>query len=155
MLIALACNFSYSTANLSDITFGKNKDAEPASKTFAPEDEIFAVSSVNNAGSKNKVKFRLLFVDVDGAESGEVAYKLEKEFEIEGSRKFWFNFSVPGGFAPGKYKAEYVLQNEDGEKDFDKKTATFTISGDKSPKSKDADSSSEETETDSDESADQ
>ena len=146
LLIALACNFNYSTANLSEITFGKNENAEPASKTFKPGDEIFAVSSVNNASGKNKVRFRLLFDDVEGAETDTVAYKLEKEFEIEGSKKFWYTFSVPGGFVPGEYKVEYVLLNEDGEKDFDKKTATFTISGDKSADDKNEDKYSNDAE---------
>lgn len=152
VLIALACNFNYSTANLSDITLGKNKDADPASKTFKPGDEIFAVSSVNNTSSKNKVKFRLLFDDVEGAESGTVAYKLEKELDIEGSQKFWMNFSVPSGFVPGKYKVEFVLLDEDGEKEFDRKTATFTVKGDKSA---DEDKSSEETDSEEEGSEDQ
>jgi len=124
LLAALACSFS--TANLSEIKFGKDKSAKDAGTKFKPEDEIFAVTAVNNAGDKNKVKFRLLFDDVEGANSGSVAYKLEKELEVDGSRDVYFSFSVPGGIVPGSYKAEAVLLGEDG-KELDRKTAAFTV----------------------------
>jgi len=126
MLISLACSFS--TANLSEIKFGKDDSASNPSTKFKPEDEIFAVTSVNNAGGKNKVKFRLLFDEVEGAKSGTVAYKAEKELEVEGSREVFFNFSVQSGIVPGSYKTEVILTGEDG-KELDRKTAAFTVSG--------------------------
>lgn len=126
ILVSLACNFSYSTANLSELKFGKDKDAGSPSTNFKSEDEIFAVTAVNNTSGKNKVKFRLLFDDVEGAKSGSIAYKLDKELEVEGSRAIWFNFSVPGGIVPGSYKVEAVLMGEDG-KELDRKTESFTV----------------------------
>jgi len=128
MLASMACNFSVSTANLSDLKLGKDKDASGAAASFKAADEIFAVTAVNNASGKNKVKFRLVFDKVEGGQSGAVAYKLEKEMEVEGSRPIWFNFSVPGGFIPGSYKVECVLTGEDG-KELDRKTGNFTIAG--------------------------
>ena len=130
-LVSLACSFS--TANLSEIKFGKDDSASSPSTKFKPEDEIFVVTSVNNAGGKNKVKFRLLFDEVEGAKSGTLAYKAEKELEVEGSREVYFNFSVPSGIVPGSYKAEAVLLGEDG-KELDRKTAMFTVSGGRSSK---------------------
>src|SRR5687767_4805175 len=109
ILVSMACNFSYSTANLSELKLGKDKDVSSPSTTFKPEDEISAVTEVNNASGKNKVKFRLLYDDVEGAKSGTLAYKLETEFETDGSHKVWFNFFVPGGMVPGTYKVEAVL----------------------------------------------
>ena len=128
IIASMACNFSVSTANLSDLKFGKDKNANGAGTTFKPEDEIFAVTAVNNANGTNKVRFRLLFDKVEGGQSGAVAYKLDKELPVEDSRPIWFNFSLPGGFIPGSYKAETVLTNEDG-KELDRKTGSFTISG--------------------------
>jgi hypothetical protein len=146
IVVSMACNFSLSTANLSDLKFGKDKDASSPGTTFKPEDEIFAVSAVNNAGGKNKVKFRLLFDEVEGAKSGTVAYKLEKELEVDGSRAVWLNFSVPGGIAAGTYKVEAVLSGEDG-KEHDRKTATFTVEGKTKASKKKAFDESEQTET--------
>ena len=131
MLISLACSFS--AANLSEIKLGTDKSASDPSTKFKPEDEIFVVTSVNNAGGKNKVKFRLLFDDVEGAKSGTLAYKAEKELEVEGSREVHFSFSVASGIVPGSYQTEAVLLGEDG-KEFDRKTATFTVSGGSSSK---------------------
>ena len=154
-LISMACNFNYSTANLSDLKFGKDKDASAPSATFKPDDEIFAVTAVNNAGGKNKVNFRLLFDDVEGAKSGTLAYKVEKKLEVEGSRAIWLNFSVPTGIAAGTYKVEAVLTSEDG-KEHDRKTATFTVDGGKTSKEakpktdKKKDSTDESSETDGD-----
>jgi hypothetical protein len=125
MLVSLACSFS--TANLSEIKFGKNNSATNPITKFKPADDIFVATSVNNAGGKNKVKFRLLFDEVEGAKSGTVAYKAEKELEVEGSREVYFNFSVPGGIVSGSYQAEAVLLGEDG-KELDRKTAGFTVS---------------------------
>ncbi len=131
MLVSLACSFS--TANLSEIKFGKDNSATNPSTKFKPEDNIFVVTSVNNAGGKNKVKFRLLFDEVEGAKSGTLAYKAEKELEVEGSREVYFNFSVPSGIVPGSYKTEAILLGEDG-KEFDRKTAAFTVNGKSSSK---------------------
>jgi hypothetical protein len=124
-IAVLACSFS--TANLSEIKFGKDKSASSPGTNFKSEDEIFAVTAVNNAGGKNKVKFRLLFDNVEGAKSGSVAYKLEKELEVDGSRDVYFSFSVPSGIVPGSYKTEVVLLGEDN-KELDRKTAAFTVS---------------------------
>ena len=126
ILVSMACNFNFSTANLSDLKFGKDKDASGASTSFKPEDEIFVVTAVNNTSDKNKVKFRILFDKVEGEQAGTVAYKLDKELAVEDSRAVWFNFSLDEGFAPGTYKAEVVLTGEDG-KEFDRKTGNFTV----------------------------
>lgn len=131
LLFAMACSFS--TANLSELKFGKDKDATGAGTTFNPTDEIFAVTAVNNASGQHKVKFRLLFDKVEGAQSGTVAYKVEKETTVEDSRAIWLNFSVPGGFVPGSYKFETILTGEDG-KELDRKTGSFTITGTTSTK---------------------
>ncbi len=131
LLASLACSFS--TANLSEIQFDKDKSASSPKTKFNPEDEVFAITSVNNAGGANKVKFRLLFDDVEGAKSGTVAYKVEKELKTEGSQKIWLNFGVPNGFVPGSYKVEAVLTDESG-KELDRKTGTFTVGGGSSTK---------------------
>ncbi len=155
VLISMACNFNYSTANLSEIKFGKDKTASNPTTNFNPEDEIFAVTSVNNASGKNKVKFRLLFDDVEDTKPDDLAYKLERELEVEESRDIWFTFSVPGGFVPGRYKMEAILTGEDG-KELDRKAATFIIGGGKTSKQtkpkadKKKDSTNESLETDGD-----
>ncbi len=133
IIFAMAVACSFSTANLSEIKFDKDKSASSPKTKFNPEDEVFAITEVNNAGGTNKVKFRLLFDDVEGAKSGTVAYKVEKEVKTEGSQKVWLNFGVPSGFVPGSYKVEAVLTDESG-KELDRKTGIFTVGGGSSTK---------------------
>ncbi len=154
ILASMACNFSFSTANLSDLKFGKDKNASGAGTSFKPEDEIFAVTAVNNTSGKNKVKFRLLFDKVEGAQTGTVAYKVDKDLAVEDSSAVWLNFSVPGGFASGSYKVEAVLTGEDG-KELDRKTGNFTVTGGNTDKTaKPAAPSPDDTKTETDENKD-
>lgn len=132
ILASMACNFSFSTASLSDVKFGKDKNASGTGTSFKSEDEIFAVTAVNNSIGKTKVKFRVLFDKVEGAATGAVAYKIEKELPVEGNGAISFNFSIPGGFASGSYQAEFVMIDEDG-KELDRKTGNFTIEGASKP----------------------
>ena len=129
VLASLACNASFTTANLSDLKFGKNENASPASDSFKPNDKIYIVSAVNNTSDKHKVRFRLLFDEVKGAKSGELAYNAEKELEVSGASSVYFNVALPNGFVPGRYKAEAVLLDADGKKELDRKEGTFTVTG--------------------------
>lgn len=128
-LVTLACNASFTTANLSDLKFGKNEKANPASTSFKPADKIFVVSRVNNTSSKHTVKFRLLFDDVKSQKAGAPVPGAEATVEAPGSSDVHFNVSIPGGFPPGTYRAEAVLLDEDGTKEIDRKEGTFTITG--------------------------
>ncbi len=146
LVISLACSFS--TAKLSDLKIGKDKDATSTTGTFNPDDTIFAVSGVDYGVGKTTVKFRLLIDKVEGGQPGNVAYQIENSLAVDGSRPVWFTMSVPGGFAPGTYKAEVVLNSEDG-KELDRKSGTFTISGTSSkkntaPEAKSTDSTADE-----------
>lgn len=128
-LVTLACNASFTTANLSDLKFGKNEKANPPSESFKPADKIFVVSEVNNTSSKHTVKFRLLFDSVKGQKAGALVPGAETTVEAPGSSAVHFSVAIPGGFPPGTYKAEAVLLDEDGKKEIDRKEGSFTISG--------------------------
>ena len=57
---ALACNFSASTANISDLKLGKDQAAAQQTSSFAPADTIYAVATISNAPGEVKVKGRLV-----------------------------------------------------------------------------------------------
>jgi hypothetical protein len=129
MLVALACNFNLSTANLGSLKLGKNKDVSPETTSFASKDTVFAVAEISNVPSKVKVKARVMYDDVKGQESGKVVPGTELEKDFESSGTAIFNWSVPGtGWPAGKYKVEVTMHADNGEEK-DKKTATFTVSG--------------------------
>jgi hypothetical protein len=123
VFIAMACNASFTTANISSFNFGKNDKAEPPTTNFDIADKIFAVANVANTSSKHKMKFKLTYENVQGKGKGEEA--LSKDIDFEGARPIFLSFNVP---LPGEYKVEATLLGEDG-KEVDKKSGTITVKG--------------------------
>src|SRR5215218_10970623 len=69
---ALACNFSASTANISDLKVSKDKAATQPTSSFAASDTVYAVATISNAPGAVKVKGRLVIEDVAGEQSGPI-----------------------------------------------------------------------------------
>lgn len=118
VFIAMACNASFTTANISSFNFGKNDTAEPATTTFNQGEKVYAVANVSNAMGKHKVRFK-----VESASGG--GQPLTKEVELPGSGRAYLEITSIGG---GEYKAEATLIDETG-KEVDKKTGTFSVKG--------------------------
>src|SRR5256885_2716505 len=70
--VALGCNFSATTANISSVKLGKDKAVSSETSTFAPSDTIYAVGAVSNSPGKVKVKGVVAFDDVSGQTAGPV-----------------------------------------------------------------------------------
>ncbi len=125
---ALACNFNFSTANISSLKLGKTKDASPTVTEFAPNDTVYAVAEIANVPGKVKVKGRAIIDDVPGQESGKTIPGTEKELDMDSSGTATFNYSAASGWPAGKYKVEVTLLTDSGEQK-DQKTANFTVTG--------------------------
>ena len=127
LVTALACSFSASTANISGLKLGKDKDVSQESSSFGAKDTLYAVATISNAPGAVKVKGRLVIEDVAGQQSGPIP-GLEKTLDLPGSTTASFTFSPPtAGWPAGKYKLEVLMLNEAGEQK-DQKTASFTVS---------------------------
>jgi hypothetical protein len=127
VVLALACKFSASTANITSLKIGKDKAVTTESSSFGPNDTIYAIAPIGNAPGKVKVKGRLVVEDVAGQKTGPVA-GLEDTIELGGSGTATFNFTPPAaGWPVGKYKVEVIMMNEDGEQK-DQKSASFSVS---------------------------
>ena len=123
---ALACNFSASTANISDLKVSKDKAATQTTSSFAAADTVYAAATISNAPGAVKVKGRLVFDEVEGAPSGPVP-GAETTIDLPGSGTATFTFTPPSsGFPAGKYKVEVFMLNESGEQK-DQKSADFTV----------------------------
>lgn len=123
IFVALACNASFTTASISSLNFGKNDTATPPTTTFDVGEKVFAVANVAGSMSKQKLKFRVTFENVQGKGKGEEAFK--KDLDFEGSAPAILTLTLP---FPGEYKVEATLQDEDG-KEIDKKSGTITVKG--------------------------
>ena len=123
----LACNFSASTANISGLKLGKDKDVTAETSGFAAGDTIYALATVSNAPGAVKVKGSLAIDEVEGEQSGPIP-GLEKTLDLPGSGTATYNFTPPpSGWPKGKYKVEVLMLNESGEKK-DEKSAGFSVS---------------------------
>ena len=126
MLAILAFTFSacsFSTANISELKFGKNDTATPAATSFNVGEKVFAVAHVSNAMGKHKVKFNMKYENVPGKSKGESFGK--PELEVDGDSEAFVNFNTN---LPGDYSVEAVLIDEHG-KELGKKSGTIKITG--------------------------
>ncbi len=135
IFVGTACNFSYTSANISELKFGRNDKAEPSTTTFNTGEDIYAVALVSNARGKFKLTWRMSYEDVPGKGRDEEIGTNSREFED--SSRLWQTFSTP---LPGKYKVEATLQDDKG-KVIESRAGTVTVTG-KSP-SKEADEEDE------------
>ena len=126
-LMALACKFSATTANISSLKLGKDKSVSSTTSNFGPSDTVYAVAEISNASEKLKVKGRLAVEDVAGQKTGPFP-GLEDEVDLPGSGTATFSFTPPAsGWPKGKYKIDIMMLNEAGEQK-DQKSASFTVS---------------------------
>ena len=124
-----ACNVSFSTANLSSLKIGKDKDVTAEAATFGPKDDIYAVAVVSNSGSKTTVKFQLIAEKVDGQADNFHIPGLEANVDLPSSGSADFHLSAPdSGWPIGKYRIEAMMLNENGAQK-DMKVGTFTVAG--------------------------
>ena len=127
LFAALACKFSASTANISSLKLGKDKNVSQEASSFAATDTIYATAEISNAPDKLKVKGQLIVDNVEGQEKGPIP-GLEDTVDLPGSGTAIFTFTPPrSGWPKGKYKLEVLMLNEGGEQK-DKKEASFTVS---------------------------
>lgn len=134
VLVALACNGSFTTANISKFEFGKNETATPAATTFDVGDKIYAVATVSNTSQKLKMEFKVT------SEGGAMKDPLTKSIDFEGARPIWLQFSVP---AAGTYKVEATMTDDTGKK-IDSKSGTITVKGSAAPPPSTSDKKSDE-----------
>lgn len=116
-----ACSFS--TANISELKFGKNDTATPAATSFNVGEKIFAVAQVSNAMGKHKVKFNMKYENVSGKGKGESFGKPELDVDGDSEAFVYFNSEIPGD-----YSVEAILVDEQG-KELGKKSGTIKITG--------------------------
>ena len=134
VFIAMACNASFTTANISSFNFGKNDKADPATTTFNMGEKVYAVAMVSNTSSKHKMRFNFESVSNNGVKP------LTKELDFEGSRPVFLELTIPAG---GEYKVEATLFDESG-KEIDKKSGTFTVKGGETDKKSSTSDSSDD-----------
>ncbi|MEW5961092.1 MAG: hypothetical protein AB1801_25480 [Chloroflexota bacterium] len=126
---ALACQFSVSTATITNAVMAKETQGdnfEPVGVTDtydADQAEFHAVVTIANAPSDTKVKAVWTAVDLGAAAAPNTALD-ETEVTVEGSRNVDFTLTPDGGaWPPGAYKVDLYLNDK-----LDR-TLNFTVAG--------------------------
>ena len=118
-VVAAACNFSFSTANITRAVLAKDvkgdgfEPVDPTS-TFPPDQPVInLVVSVANAPEGTKVKTVWTAVDVGDAAPANTKID-EVEVTLDASGNAHFTMSVPssGAWPVGKYKVEVYLNDK-------------------------------------------
>jgi len=126
LLVASACSFSFSTANLSSLKVGKDKAMTQEASTFAPADTIFVAGVVSNSASKVTVKASFVIVEAEGQQPGPVS-ALDSSVNLDASGTANFTYSAPpAGWPKGKYKVDVVMLNDQGQQK-DQKSVSFSV----------------------------
>jgi hypothetical protein len=129
LLSAVAgCKVSCTTANISSLTFSKDKEGNVQTKEFAPTDTVFAKATVSNSGSKVTLKFSLFAEKAEGLAENTHVTEADFSIDLPGSGYGLYHVSPPPrGWPAGRYRIEVVMLYNGEQKD--KKADTFTVSG--------------------------
>ena len=118
-MVAAGCNFSVSTANISNATLSKDVQGdafEPVDPTTAfPTDQpvIHLVAKVANAPEGTKVKSVWTAVDVgDAAPANTKVAETEVVLNSDGSAHFTLSLPSSGAWPVGKYKVDVYLNDK-------------------------------------------
>ena len=113
-LVATACNFSFSTANISSFKTAKDKAGTQETTAFKGGEAMHAKAVVSNAG-KVSVKFYLIADEVAGKNKGDVIPGSEVKVDLASSGTADFDVTFPPAWG-GKFTVVADLLNEGGEK---------------------------------------
>ena len=129
LALAFASACSVTTAHISSLKLGKDKEVTNETTGFGPNDTVYAVAQISNVPSKVTVKVRLILEKVEGQPENFPNPGTDKSYDVpsDATVKYWLS-PPPGGWPAGKYRIEASMLNDNGEQK-DQKTATFTVSG--------------------------
>lgn len=108
ILATMACEFSFSTANINNVRLANNEDANNTTTSFSPEDTVYVHFDLRNAPDDTTVSTIWYFTNADGEFE---AYPESEELETSDA-EVWFRFRPLGGFTPGQYKVDILLDGE-------------------------------------------
>ena len=127
LMVTLACNFSASTANISSVKIGKDRNINQEATTFEGSDPIYVIATISNAPGKVKVKGQMIVESAEGLTAGPFP-NLEKTLDLDGSGTATYSFTPPpSGWPKGKYRVEVTMMDDSGTQK-DQKSVSFSVS---------------------------
>ena len=115
---SLACDFSFSTANIDKAYMATDKDGNNKTSKFSQSDTIYAVLDLKNAPDDTELKAIWYTVEVEGEEPNS---KILDSDITGGDGQYNFSLTNDGLFPIGTYKVELLLNDKV------EKTLTFEV----------------------------
>ena len=144
---AWAC--SVSTANLTGVKTGKDKDVTQTATTFKAGDTIYANAAVANNPGKVTVKMYITVDDAPGMTKGSTIPNSEVSMPVDGDGTVRYNFPTSAATQGGKFTIVAEMSDENGQKK-DTKSASVAVEAGSAPSSAPADDKSGDKDADKD-----
>ncbi len=109
MVTALACGFSFTTANFDSATMAQDAEGNQPTSTFSPDDTFYAVVELQNAPDDTKVRAEWTAVDVEGEEENTVIDSAEI---TTGSDQLHFTLENNSPWPAGSYQVDLYIDGE-------------------------------------------
>jgi len=109
LIVSLACNFSVSTANISDAWLARDKEGTDRTTVFQPQDIFYAIVKLSNAPDDTTVKATWSAVDVVGTDANTF---LDETELTNGDGTLTFTLSNDNLWPAGRYKVDLYLNDE-------------------------------------------
>lgn len=106
VLASVACEFSASTANITNAVMTKDSEGKNQTTIYSPADAFYCIVSLANAPEDTKVKAVWIAVDVAGVTAN--TQILEKEL-TSGLSSLTFTLTNDNPWPAGKYKVDILL----------------------------------------------
>ena len=110
MLVALACNFSFSTAKIAGAKLTTDKDGAQEAIAFAPDQTFYCIVNLANAPEDTKLKAVWTAVEVEGKQPN--VFIDQAETTAGGQNVFTFSLSNDQPWPAGKYKVDLYLNDK-------------------------------------------
>lgn len=116
VLSAMACSFSFSSAEVQNLRMAKDEQGTTTATQFYPEDNIFVIGDLAKAPDDTDIKARWIAVEAEGVDKNKILWEHEAR---QGSGKFAIKLPTEAGPRPaGKYRVE-LYKNGDLDKSVD------------------------------------
>ncbi len=109
LLVSLACDFSTSTANISEAYLSMYEDGSEETTVFTQDETIYCIVVLKNAPDETVVKTEWIAVDVENTEPN---YLIDVVEITTGSDTLTFDLSNTGLWPLGEYRADVYLNEE-------------------------------------------
>ena len=109
ILAALACDFSFTTANFADAQMARDPEGSDPTTVFSPNDTFYCVVDLDNAPDDTTVSAVWTAVDVEGTEPNT---RIDEVELTTGTGTLHFELSNTNPWPEGQYKVDLYINDE-------------------------------------------